>query len=165
MRRGGLGFGDGGVVEHVDDLDDADAGKRATEIGVRAARESVDELDGARAAAVVLRNDRVDVGERGEEKRGDRRWRGGGNFGNEALVRNDARAARHRGDEADRVGAVGHRGTSLGDGFDAADLDAGTGRHGAGMLGSAVAGFSKKRDWLRGERTATLAACRHYPVD
>ena len=140
VRRNGERLGDGDVVEDVDDLDEANAGERAAEIGVRAAREGVDELQGARAAAVVLRDDRVGIGERGEQKRGDGRRDGGGDFGDKALVGNDAGAAGHRGDEPDGVGAMRDGGAGLGDGFDAADFDARARRHGTSVANAGALG-------------------------
>jgi hypothetical protein len=88
LGRDAEGLLDRCLTLDVNDLNNPDPGQRATEVRVGAAGEGVDELNRAGAATMVLRDDRVGSGERGQEERAHGRRDGRGDFRNPALIGN-----------------------------------------------------------------------------
>ena len=117
------GVRDGVLAVHVDDLDPAHAGQRRLERPARPGFNPVHQLDGPNVEGPDLRHQAGRVGAAGEEEgvhaRGDhpRDLR-------DAVLGDGARAAGHRRDEADGVGAVLDGQPRLVGALDAADLDA-----------------------------------------
>ncbi|MFO1285439.1 MAG: hypothetical protein U1F49_02150 [Rubrivivax sp.] len=107
----------------MDDLHQLDAGAERAQLRQLARRHVVDELQRRRAALPVLRGDRFGVGVRGEQERAHRlAAQRRGHLGDQRLA-DDAGAAGHRRDEAERLRAGGERLARFVQAGDAADLD------------------------------------------
>ncbi len=107
----------------MDHLDEANAGQCLAQRAIGPVVESVNDLQGIRAAAPLLRDDRLGLQQARQQERRDPRRHAGRDRGN-LRFGDDAGAAGHRRDEPDRRGAGAHSELSLCDGGDATDLDA-----------------------------------------